>query len=276
MKRQHDVDLAAGRGSVCTSRLYSGRSRTPSRRPARSAAVNRAGTWGSGRLNEVLRSATLQRAFEYLATELSRLLDRLHFLNPTQSSTHMSLRSIRFTFTVVAVIVICSAAWWAAQLRAQADPPDPNRQQFGIVGLVRGQTARLNIVYLPPVDPDLPPGPCRVRLMFLNSQGDVITESDVSLMPGHGGYVDAVNDRRSLGSPRPGAADPPDPGRQQLRGAWFHPPDPGLPPIDPDRPSCSSDHFIANIEIFGRDGATSVLYPGTFVPPVDPDMPAPK
>jgi hypothetical protein len=50
-----------------------------------------------------------------------------------------------------------------------------------------------------------------------------------------------------------------------------------LPPVDPDRPACSSDHFIATVEVFGPNVATSLLYPGpAFVPPIDPDMPAPR
>ena len=182
----------------------------------------------------------------------------------------------RFTLTAVALMVSCGVIWKAADLRAQADPPEPGRQLFGMVGLAHGQTARLSVVYVPPIDPDLPPDPCRVRLMFLDGEGAVIRESAVSLAPGQARYLDTVHDRPSPGVSRLGAQHPPDPGRQQVRGAWFHPPDPGLPPIDPDRPSCSSNHFIATVEVFGRDGATSVLYPGTFVPPVDPDMPAPR
>ena len=62
-------------------------------------------------------------------------------------------------------------------------PPDPERLNFGIVGMTRGQTARLNLVYVPGLG-DLPPGPCRVQLMFFDSDGHRIAASAVDLAPG--------------------------------------------------------------------------------------------
>ncbi|MGH7800104.1 MAG: hypothetical protein ACREOW_05670 [Thermodesulfobacteriota bacterium] len=48
--------------------------------------------------------------------------------------------------------------------------------KFGMVGITKGQTARLNVVNLdppdpdtPPLDPDTPRTPCTVELMFFDS-----------------------------------------------------------------------------------------------------------
>ena len=59
------------------------------------------------------------------------------------------------------------AVWEVRRVRASA-PPEPERT-FGMVGITRGQTMRLNVVNLSnPPDPDRqhPPDPCRVVLSF--------------------------------------------------------------------------------------------------------------
>jgi len=48
--------------------------------------------------------------------------------------------------------------------------------QFGLIGMARAQTARLNVINLPPPDPEYPPNPCVVTLEFLNEQGEVFRD----------------------------------------------------------------------------------------------------
>lgn len=84
--------------------------------------------------------------------------------------------------------------------------PTPH-MRFGMVGVVLGQTARLNVV----VDsPDLtnPPNPdrtCAVELMFLDAMGNVLARSMESLMPGHAAFLDFMNGRVA---PAPGIDNP--------------------------------------------------------------------
>jgi len=64
--------------------------------------------------------------------------------------------------------------------------------KFGMVGIVDGQTARLNVVNvsraLPPPDGDMPE--CMVELMFMDSMGMVLARTTLDLMPGHAGFHD--------------------------------------------------------------------------------------
>lgn len=59
--------------------------------------------------------------------------------------------------------------------------------KFGMVGIVDGQTARLNVVN---ISTQLPPGPCMVELMFMDSMGMVLARTTLDLMPGHAGFHD--------------------------------------------------------------------------------------
>jgi len=77
-------------------------------------------------------------------------------------------------------------------------------QFFGMVGVARGQTARLNVANLQhmtppdgtrpgefdPPAPIYPPGPCRVLIALLNGDGDVIQRGDFVLKPGVSGFID--------------------------------------------------------------------------------------
>src|SRR5205807_9867444 len=77
-------------------------------------------------------------------------------------------------------------------------PPDPDR--FGMVGITRGQTMRLNIVNLinpPEPDKKSPPDPCRVVLSFRDAAGQPFRNSDgqvirreVTLQPGESDFLD--------------------------------------------------------------------------------------
>jgi hypothetical protein len=143
-------------------------------------------------------------------------------------------------------------------------PPDgPDRpSRFGMIGVVHGQTARLNLVFIPPDGADLPPGPCRVGLQFLDNQGAVLKTSEVSLAPGHAGFSDFVRSDRPSPPGRAGAQAPDVGDRQQIRAAWQE-------PDGPDMPQCHRSNFIATVEVFGRDGKTTVVYQA----PDTPDVP---
>lgn len=176
----------------------------------------------------------------------------------------MRSRHMRAKVIVLSLAIGSGAIWVTTHLRAQVNPPDGDRAQFGMIGVARGQTARLNVVNVAVDNPDI--APCPVQLQFLDSHGGLLAQGQFTLGPGEARYLDIVNDRGSFGGSRPGV--PPDVGdRQQLRAAWNNPP-------DPDRAMCPSDNFIATVEVFGRDGQTTVLYPG-FANPPEPDVPAP-
>jgi hypothetical protein len=80
---------------------------------------------------------------------------------------------------------------------------------FGLLGLARGQTARLNVVNLrsrsvpaaestadqvvpasEPTEHTVAPVPCNVRLRFLDQRGNTIARSVESIMPGDGAFLD--------------------------------------------------------------------------------------
>ncbi|MGH9969056.1 MAG: hypothetical protein ACREBG_14815 [Pyrinomonadaceae bacterium] len=71
---------------------------------------------------------------------------------------------------------------------------------FGMIGLARGQTARLNVVNLrsvPATDQTadqvpqlLATLPCHVRLRFLDQRGNIVARSAESILPGDGAFLD--------------------------------------------------------------------------------------
>lgn len=134
-----------------------------------------------------------------------------------------------------------------------------------MIGVARAQTARLNLVNvraIPPDDTGHPPDPCRAELQFLDSQGMVLKMSEVSLAPGQAGFLDLTRRDRPSPPGRPGVIPPDEGDRQQIRAVW-------TVPDSPDMPQCSRSNFIATVEVFGRDGKTTVLY----VVPDNPDVP---
>ena len=62
--------------------------------------------------------------------------------------------------------------------------------KFGMVGIVDGQTARLNVANLGAVPPPDADRPCMVELMFMDSMGMVLARTTLDLMPGHAGFHD--------------------------------------------------------------------------------------
>ena len=146
--------------------------------------------------------------------------------------------------------------WAAIQVRAQVTVITPDRPvSSGMIGIVRAQTARLNLVNVRAIVPDAPDlrlGPCRVELQFLDSQGMVLKMSEVSLATGQAGFLDLTRDDRPSQTGRPGATVPGGADRQQIRAVWQV--------LDNrDMPECGRSNFIATVEVFGRDGITTVI-----------------
>jgi len=75
----------------------------------------------------------------------------------------------RVGITVALATMLATGVIWEVRRARAANPPDPDR--FGMVGLTRGQTMRLNVVNLAnPPDPDR--GACRPTMeVFDNSTG---------------------------------------------------------------------------------------------------------
>ena len=77
----------------------------------------------------------------------------------------------------------------AVGFNPQPDPP----MLFGPLGLVAGQTIRLNAVnVLDPGTAGVPPDPCRVTLSLVGEDGSVLARSTETLQPGAATFLDFV------------------------------------------------------------------------------------
>jgi hypothetical protein len=152
------------------------------------------------------------------------------------------------------VPALLALALLAAALPAQAFNPQPEPPAFGLVGLVRTQSAILNVVLTHPPDPTQPPDPmapaCELVLSFQDASGQT--------------YLDAAGAQISrrvalrgnaAASLQIGSRDVVPDG--QLRGsirAVVHPPD----PLHPPDPQCEG--LVATLEVVDAFGFTRVLY----------------
>lgn len=172
---------------------------------------------------------------------------------------------------LVASVLIFAAVWAAQRVQAQASGPMPpmpvfpQGSSFGMVGIVRGQTARLNIVN--PAGPrNIPQFPCRLELAFLDSQGQNLKKSTIdNLDPGKAAFLD-------LGWSE--IADAQD-NRVEVRatvGTFLPTPLPLATGASfPQRVSCS---VIPSLEVFDDDtGRTTLILSGG--PTVPTSMPLP-
>jgi hypothetical protein len=114
-----------------------------------------------------------------------------------------------------------AAAGFVGAARAQgappsrgAAPPDASiigvlrgvRYNCGIIGVLRGETVRLNVALLNADAGAYPPGPARVTLTFVDDQGRAVAQATKSIDPEHA---------RSLNFTP--ADYPPGPSRQEVR-----------------------------------------------------------
>ena len=120
--------------------------------------------------------------------------------------------TIATLLTMALVALASSAGWQSISANAQEQEPVAAATArgravtlFGLIGVARGQTARLNVVNLrhrsaPAVEPTddqsvtpvevAAPVPCSVRLRFLDQRGNTIARSVESIMPGDGAFLD--------------------------------------------------------------------------------------
>jgi hypothetical protein len=187
----------------------------------------------------------------------------------------MKTRSI-FTKLSIAVALVALAStvtiWEVRRVHAQP-PPEPDRN-FGMVGITRGETLRLNVVNLSPPDPNrqYPPDPCRVLLSFRNAAGQPFTNSDgqpirrvVELQAGESAFLDLNAD--AFAPPSTNADVAPGAARLQLR--------PFVrvqqqPPPDPDKQS-PPDPCRATMEVFDNTTGRTSIFASSFGASADPE-----
>ena len=139
----------------------------------------------------------------------------------------------------LAVLAAFAALVGATPLTA-ADQTD--EKVAGIVGIVRGQTARLNLVNIG--DSSSVPGPCLSRLTFLDQANNLLGAAVLTLGPGQGRFVDL--DADTLGMR----------GRVEIRGIAHFAPNPE--PTQPD--PCTKTRLT--LEVFdNKTMQTTVLAP---------------
>jgi hypothetical protein len=81
----------------------------------------------------------------------------------------------RVAFAMAMATVLAAATIWEVR-RARAFNPQPDPPgRYTMVGIVRGQSIRINASNIAPTDPNAPPDPCRVRLVFVDTDGGVLT-----------------------------------------------------------------------------------------------------
>jgi len=137
---------------------------------------------------------------------------------------------------------------------------------FGMVGITRGQTLRLNVADLERPGA-VPPGPCRAVLTFRDDAGRPFTDSngnvirsEVNLQPGESAFLDLNADL--FGPPSTNGANTP--ARLQLRPfvrVLNAPGDPEIPP----------GPCFPTMEVFDNATGRSSLFSAAFEPPGDPD-----
>lgn len=145
--------------------------------------------------------------------------------------------------TPAAVIVaLAGGSTLAGAFNPQPDPPS----ELGLIGLVEGQTLRLNAVNIALGGPDTSERGCRVSLGFADVEGRAIGNPDIKeLRPGQGAFADLQ--ARGIG-------DPDTAGRVQVR--------PVARTIDPSNPNKRSCRPVVSAELFGPEGGKTEVYIG--------------
>lgn len=103
---------------------------------------------------------------------------------------------VRWLSTVTAVSTLAATLAVSMPSRAEAFDPQPDPPvRFGMVGLTRGQTARLNAVNTGNPDESA----CPVELSFVDSMGNTVGIVPCIIPPGEADFLDL--DAASLGRP---------------------------------------------------------------------------
>ena len=89
-------------------------------------------------------------------------------------------RTITITATASILTAVAAFAFMRfAPQKVEAFNPQPDPPAFGIVGITGGQTLRVNVVNTNGITaPDVPPGPCRVAMTFLDANGNPFTNGN--------------------------------------------------------------------------------------------------
>ncbi len=168
-------------------------------------------------------------------------------------------------FTIACVLTTALGA----HAHAQTVPDTPDRPAFGLVGITRGQSARVNVsISNPDLRPgELPAGPCHVTLGFVNDRnqpftlgirGDTAIAADGLVNPG--GSL-SLEIRSSQVFTTGGG------GRQLLRPVVVG----ASVPDSPDLPAGPCHGLVSTLELLdSAAGATSVLYAPTTLAAIDP------
>lgn len=181
-------------------------------------------------------------------------------------SLTLSLNPIFGTLSTVCAVAIGLLGIGApAQAQVTSPVAGPSSDfSFGMVGLVRGETARLNVVNIGAAT-----GyhiPCVLLLAFVDSQGKVLKQTFVSLQSGKAALLDLTVNDEMLEAHRDGDNDDA-PQRIAIRGIGYNP----LlgPAAIPVPLSCN---LLPTLELFDtRSGRTRVILehfvkPGTVFP----------
>jgi hypothetical protein len=133
-------------------------------------------------------------------------------------------------------------------------PPTPDRVSFGMVGITQGQTVRVTAVNSTlPNDINYPPGPTRVVLSFLDTEGQLLRNSSGSLISrvvmlerGHSAFLDFDFDEY-----------PPGLSRLQLRAVVDV-----LPPGPTNNEIAPPNRMVSSLEVFTNANGRTVVYSG--------------
>lgn len=186
----------------------------------------------------------------------------------------------RSILALVGISVAVAVLAAASPARSQVASPTVSLPRFGMIGIARGQVARLNAVMQDPPDPStdppdpstpngiaplgVSPTPFRVRLGFVGADGIPLRDRagnvismEVLLLPGQGVWLDLdAGDVLGLFESRKQIR----PVVSHIRGAT-EPPDPSIP-------------VVVTLEIFNRlTGRTESLYTPASADPPDPSAP---
>jgi hypothetical protein len=74
----------------------------------------------------------------------------------------------------LATMLAAGTIWEVRRARAFNPQPDPPGR-YTLIGIVHGQSIQINASNIAPTDPNAPPDPCRVRLGFVDTDGNPLT-----------------------------------------------------------------------------------------------------
>jgi hypothetical protein len=157
----------------------------------------------------------------------------------------------------------------------ETSPQIGERHFFGMVGVTQGQTLRVNVSNIVAINDSLfPPGPTRVAISVINSQGDPVRYRDGSparrvlmLERGDSAFLDLNADDIQY---------PPGPTRLQMRALVAVTPPPNH---DGNVPPPIGDRTVTSVEVFNNANSRTVVFmsnPGVirgFNPQPDPPRP---